>query len=268
MIKVEVLGAGAWSRHIQNRDQLRAGLEGGDWPEASPPAPSLLKPAIRRRAPLSVKMAVDVMQQACESSGFEPGRMAIVYSSSFGDMDLTDKICSTLNTDPAQTSPTHFHNSVHNAATGYWTIATGVQQPANAISACGQPPAVSLLDAAVQAIFENTPVLLVSGEVEPPGPLGFTTTKRAPFAAAMILAPVGFGERPLATLELSLEEGGTQPLQDDRLPDRLGSEPDACLLNLLTAIPCAGEPAADLRIALSKTLHLAVKVISNGGANA
>lgn len=267
MIKVEVLGAGAWSTRIGSWGALCEGLDTGDWVEARSPTPSLLPPAIRRRAPLSVKIAIEAMQQACEMAGVEPGQMATIYSSGFGDMDLTDRICRTLSEDPKLTSPTHFHNSVHNAATGYWTIATGSQKPANAISAFGPPPAVSLLEAASQVVFEGTPVLLVSAEVRPPGPLHFTTAKRAPFSAAMILAPVAGGARPLVTLEMALQDGRAEHIRDDRLPDGLGEEPDAFLLNLLAAIQRLGrdKPSTGLTIGLSEGTRLQLHISSDGG---
>ena len=270
MIKVDVLGVGVWSSRFGNWNDLCSGLAGGEWPEAPPPESSLLPPAIRRRAPLSVKMAADVMQQACEMARMEPTEMATVYSSSFGDMVLTDRICSTLNDDPRMTSPTHFHNSVHNAATGYWTIATGAQKPSNAVSAFGPPPVVCLLEAASQAVFEEMPVLLVSGEVEPPQPLGFTTSKQAPFAAAMILAADGSSVRPLAKMRISVEEGGAEPMSDDRLPDGLGEEPDACLLNVLAAIPdlSPDNPRACFSVSLSKALRLRAELATVVAADA
>ena len=47
-------------------------------------------------------------------------------------------------------SPTRFHNSVHNAAAGYWTIGAGAMQPATAISAFDASFAQGLLEAMVQ----------------------------------------------------------------------------------------------------------------------
>ena len=270
MIEVGIRGVGVWSNHFGNWAELCAGIESGKWPDTPTPTPSLLPPGIRRRAPLSVKMAVEVMQQACEMASMEPSQIATVYSSSFGDMTLTDRICRTLKDDPKLTSPTNFHNSVHNAATGYWTIATGAQRPANAISAFGPPPAVSLLEAASQAIFEETPVLLVFGEVQAPDPMSFTTSKQAPFAAATILAPYISGTIPLAKLKISLEQGRAEPIRDDRLPDGLGAEPDACLLTMLAALPNlrAGSKAATFRIGLSNSLQLRAAISLEAGAGA
>ena len=129
------------------------------------------------------------------------------------------------------------------------------------------PPAVSLLEAASQAVFEDIPVLLVSGEVQPPAPMGFTTSKQAPFSAAMILAPAGSGARPVATLEVALEEGRAEPMQDKRLPDGLGEEPDAFMLNLLATIPGLGpdNPSAAFQFGLSEGVKLRVNVFSDSG---
>ena len=73
---------------------------------------------------------------------------------------------STLADAPRMVSPTKFHNSVHNASTGYWSIATGSHFAANAISAYADTVAASLLEGAVQAVEEDLPVLVALGLVE------------------------------------------------------------------------------------------------------
>ena len=75
-----------------------------------------------------------------------------------GDLAITDYMCETLATDPTAVSPTKFHNSVHNAAAGYWTIAAGAMEPATAISA---DFAMGLLEALAQLATGADAVLLV-----------------------------------------------------------------------------------------------------------
>ena len=51
-------------------------------------------------------------------------RSPTVFTSSSGDGDNVHEICETLAAADRQVSPTRFHNSVHNAPAGYWSIAT------------------------------------------------------------------------------------------------------------------------------------------------
>src|SRR6185436_14576057 len=92
-------------------------------PSAVPrPAISLLPPAERRRCAPSVAWALAVAQEAVASAGLDAGALSVVFVSSDGDGDIVHRLCSALATPAAAVSPTDFHNSVHNAATGYWSI--------------------------------------------------------------------------------------------------------------------------------------------------
>ena len=51
--------------------------------------------------------------------------LATVFSASGADGHNCHALCEQLATDDRQLSPTRFHNSVHNAAAGYWSVATG-----------------------------------------------------------------------------------------------------------------------------------------------
>ncbi len=58
-------------------------------------------------------------------------------------------------------SPTQFHNSVHNAAAGYWSIAHGSRQPATCLGAHDWTWAAALLKAVAEVAATGAPVLLV-----------------------------------------------------------------------------------------------------------
>ena len=70
-------------------------------------------------------MALEVSLAACRAAGCDPATLPSVFASTHGDLAITDYMCETLATDPTAVSPTKFHNSVHNAAAGYWTIGYG-----------------------------------------------------------------------------------------------------------------------------------------------
>ena len=80
-------------------------------------------------------------------------------------------MCATLARTPTLISPIKFHNSVHNAAAGYWSIGTGSLAPYTAISAFEYTFAAGLLEAATQVVCEHRPVLYVAFDIESKGAL-------------------------------------------------------------------------------------------------
>src|SRR5215813_2445524 len=99
------------------------------------PAPQGLPPAERRRTGRVVKLALAVGLEATSRAGLDPASLPAVFASSGGDGHNCHEICQALSLEERLISPTRFHNSVHNAAAGYWSIATGSQIASNAICA-------------------------------------------------------------------------------------------------------------------------------------
>ena len=98
-------------------------------------------------------------------------------------------MCATLAAQPALISPIKFHNSVHNAAAGYWTIGTGCLAASTAVTAFEHSFAAGLLEALTQCVADARPVLLVAFDVQSVGPLATVTTSAGLLAAALVLAP-------------------------------------------------------------------------------
>jgi hypothetical protein len=86
-------------------------------------------------------------------------------------------------------SPTHFHNSVHNAPAGYYSIAHASHAASTSLCHHGAPFAAGLLEAAVQVSTENRPVLLVGFDLVAPFPLAPLWPAQQDFAVALLLAP-------------------------------------------------------------------------------
>ena len=194
------------------------------------PVASLLPPAERRRCAPSVAWTLAVAQEAVAQSGLDAGAFAVVFASSDGDGDIVHRLCAALATPEAAVSPTDFHNSVHNAATGYWSIGAHSQAPSTAICAYDGSFSAGLLEAACQIAIEKRPVLLVTVDLPYPPPLAPHRPVRHGFAAALALEP-GAG------LEVTLD--GAAP---DSLPlkDFEGNAAAAALL-LLAALARPGE---------------------------
>ena len=153
------------------------------------PAVSLLPPAERRRAAPSVAWSLAVAQEAAANSGLDAGAFAVVFVSSDGDGDIVHRICTALATPAAAVSPTDFHNSVHNAATGYWSIGAHSMAASTALCAYDSSFAAGLLEAACQIAIEKRPVLLVAVDLPYPPPLAPHRPVRHGFAAALALEP-------------------------------------------------------------------------------
>jgi hypothetical protein len=175
-------------------------------PPAKRPAPEILAPAERRRAPDTVALALEVAAAATRDAGRAPGSLASVFTSAHGDLAVNDYMCRTLADQPTLISPTRFHNSVHNAAAGYWTIGTGCMAASTALTAFDASFAAGLLEAATQCASDGEPVLLVAFDVEAAGALASVTASRGLVAGALVLSAEP-GERSLAALDWSLHPG-------------------------------------------------------------
>jgi hypothetical protein len=189
-----------------------AGLAVWNSPLGDRPQPLLLPPNERRRAPDTVALALAVAQAACANAGRDPALLPTVFASTYGDMAITDYMCGTLAKAPTMLSPTRFHNSVHNAAAGYWSIATGCRQAYCALGAGAFTFAAGLFAAALQVCADETEVLLVAYDIDARGPLAQVTRSRGMLGVALVL---GRSHEPnLSRLQLTLTadaHGGGAP---------------------------------------------------------
>lgn len=204
------------------------GEAGAVVPALRRPSPALLPPAERRRASDSVALALEVAGRAVEASGLNAADLPSVFTSCHGDLAITDAMCATLASAPMAVSPTRFHNSIHNAASGYWGIATGCREASTAVSAYENSFAAGLLEALVQVAAEGRPLLLVGVDIAAAGPLAAVAPSRGMLAVAAVLSPRR-SARSLAALSSGMLAGPST-----RIP--LRSE---------AALPLAGNAMAD-----------------------
>ncbi len=204
MTELEIAGIGMWSPFFSNWQAFRDGVNHGHWQSDTQLRPGLIPAKELRRSPQSVKLAVEVLGQACAMVAMAPADMAVVFSSSMGDIQITDYLCRILADTPRLVSPTRFHNSVHNATTGYWSIASQTHAATNAVSACEHTAPMALFEAAIQAVEEDAPVLLVCQEMAAPEALHFACPSNHPFAMAMLLTRPGFYANPLASIQIGV----------------------------------------------------------------
>lgn len=212
--EVFVDGIALWAPSLPGWDVARAAFRGEGAPVDPPakrPAPALLAPAERRRAPDTVSLALEVGTAACAMAGADAATLASVFVSAHGDLAINDHMCSTLVATPTMLSPTKFHNSVHNAAAGYWTMGTACHAASTALTAFEWSFANGLLAAAAQCRTDDVPVLLVGYDVTAVGALASVTRSSGLLAAALVLAPRR-SDRSLAALQVDLAPGNGSAL--------------------------------------------------------
>jgi hypothetical protein len=199
--------------------------------------PAVLPPAERRRASRLVKAALGVGLEAVAQAGADAATLATVFTSSSGDGHNCHALCETLASDDRAVSPTRFHNSVHNAAAGYWGIATGAMAPSQVLCAYDASFAAGLLEAMMQVATSGAPVLLVSYDAEYPEPI--FAKRPVPDAAgvALLLSPRQ-GARSLAALKVSLGGTPVSPMADGALDALRTDIPAMRALPLLRMMAC------------------------------
>lgn len=257
-----VEGVGLWCPQLPSWEVAVPVLRGERaLPEdrAARPSASMLPPNERRRAPDTVAISLDVASNACAMAGLPASELSSVFTSAYGDIAITDYMCATLAQTPDLISPTRFHHSVHNAAAGYWSIATGCMAPYTAVSAWQRSFAMGLMEAIAQVHGESHPVLLVAYDVDAKGPLAQVVPSRGLLGAAMVLSP-RIGSRTLASVEW-ITVGSESPID---------SEPECAVATVLAANsmhPClallevlAGVSSKKLRYALGPQLALDLRV--------
>ncbi|HSS06978.1 MAG TPA: beta-ketoacyl synthase chain length factor [Rhodanobacteraceae bacterium] len=257
---VYVDGIGFWAPGIADWPSFERALERDDYvvPETTArPSPAALPPTERRRAPEPVLIASEAAGQACAMAARDASTLASVFTSTHGDLAITDAMCATLAADPRELSPTRFHNSVHNAPAGYWTVAAHCHAPATAISAERGSFAAGLFEAALEVAAEGESVLLGAYDIAAHGPLAEVAPSALPFATAFVLSAT-HSERSIARLSLRTTSLATTDATPSSLAPLRGNPMGAQALPLLVAL--ARREPATIVIASGAGTALAVEV--------
>lgn len=245
-LRFDVIGAGIATTGLPDWQALEAALDGhGLTEDRETPPSALLSPRERRRAPRAAKISFAAAEQACAMAGLAPSEPIAVFSSGMGDLDITDYMCRTLKDHPELLSPTRFHNSVHNAASGYWSIGAGATGDVTAISGWRDSATAGLLEALARLTDSDKPVLLVVYDDLAQGPMRDLWPTEHAFSGALVLTRPG-ADRPLARLAATTS---SEPEDHGALPaaliNRIPDNPAARLLPLLAMIARRG-PAVTL----------------------
>ncbi len=203
-----------------------------------PPA-SILPPNERRRTTKTIKIALHCMQQLFPQDKNNIVPMASVFASSSGDVDLVQSICMALSTDDKAVSPIQFHNSVHNAAAGYWSIGCKWMHATTSISAANGTFVAALLEAASQINENRQKVALCCYDISSPPPLDMKRPVQYDFGCALVLAAEQTGQ---SIARLSFQPSTeNKPVKMNRpdLETLRTDNPSAAALPLLFALACS-----------------------------
>lgn len=193
----------------------------------------------RRRATDLVRLCFRVLESFVKPDT-NATDLAAVFASSGGDYEVVHKISSALVTDERFISPTDFHNSVHNAAAGYWSIATQCHAASTSLSAGDETFGVGLMEAAMLCLSEQKKTLFVAYDIAPPAPLISARPIEQPLAVALLLSPSP-NVASIASLELVRSQHSRTQLsvEDEALAERLArGNPIARGLPLLRGLAC------------------------------
>jgi hypothetical protein len=173
----------------ENRDNLQA-----------PPA-LLLHPRLRRRTSTLTRAAVTALEAALAHTGVGVDQVRFVLVSSFGEIETTVDLLAQLGVPEGPISPTLFHNSVHNTATGYMSIASGNHRESTALAGGPHNLEIGLLEALAGLAETGGDVVLIFAEELLPHP--FERSDADPtFAVALHLQALGASTNPEGALEL------------------------------------------------------------------
>lgn len=222
------------------------------------PTPALLPAAERRRSGVIVKLTLATGLEAVAAAGIDAASLPSVFASSGGDGENCHAICEMLASEDRHISPTRFHNSVHNAAAGYWSIATGAMTSSSVLSGFDASFGAGLLEALTQVSVDGTRCLLLACDTAYPEPLYSARPIPDAFGIALVLAPHA-SVKSLARIRVDLGAGAVDIIEEDGLELLRQTIPAARGLPLLGAI--ARGKAQDMVLDYLGNMPLAVSVV-------
>lgn len=150
------------------------------------PQPACLAPAEQRRSSPTVRLAIAVAEQALRQTALAAEDMAMVFSSYEAAGLITHQLCEVL-AGSREVSPTQFHNSVHNAPSGYYSIAMNARRAASSVCRGEWSFAAGLLNAVAQVVADNLPVMYVCYDSPLPPPVSYAMPVLESTAIALVL---------------------------------------------------------------------------------
>lgn len=164
-----------------------------------------------------MRLTLACAEQALKASPFAVDALRMVFASDEGTGEVCQQMLEALTVPqpgPVSVSPLLFHNSVHNAPSGYLSIGYRNRQSATSVSLGRESFASGLLCAASEARTSGQPVLFVAYDPAMTEPMRCVLPVLHPTASAWIIAsgcePAN-GQAALACFDLSLAGAELKP---------------------------------------------------------
>ena len=237
-MRIFVEGVGVIGPGLENWPQAVSILTGAvEYAHAAAaiPAPAALPAAERRRTSPLVKLALAIGAQAAQAAERDAARRNAVFAASGGDGENCHAICEMLAGEDRFISPTRFHNSVHNAPVGYWSIAARAMTASNVLCAYDGSFAAGLLESACQVAVDGHETILIACDTAYPHPLSGARSIRDAFGAALVLAP-SESPRTLACIDIQMTRASATKLTSPALEAVRLDNPAARALPLLQVL--------------------------------
>ena len=140
-----------------------------------------------------------------------------------------------LASEDRQISPTRFHNSVHNAAAGYWSIATGAMATSSVLCAFDASFGAGLLEAMAQVVVDDTRCVLIACDTDYPEPVYSVRPLPDLLGISLVLAPQR-SPQTIAQIKVAITHDIADQFDDETLETLRLAIPAARGLPLLRAI--------------------------------
>ncbi len=125
----------------------RSWCEGRPDEEADKPEAKMLAGPLRRRATALTRIGIDVLEQAAAMGGADLSTVPSVWATAHGEHSAAIALLGLMQKGEGKLSPTKFHNSVHNTASGYASIASTNCSPSTTLTGGHELAASALFEA-------------------------------------------------------------------------------------------------------------------------
>lgn len=142
-----VTGLGLWT---PGYGDPAAWCRGEPDPEQVAPEAALLAGPMRRRASPISRAAIEALGQAAREAGCDLATLPSVWATAHGEHENAVAILTMMQRAEGKLSPTRFHNSVYNTASGYASIASANHAPSTTLAGGRDLAATALLEALCQ----------------------------------------------------------------------------------------------------------------------
>lgn len=227
MKPVYINAVGLWSPGYASAE---AWMKGASDDSVQEPRCQLVNARHLRYTSQLTRMSVAAFEQIIGDCRDELAELALVFASSFGEIQIAVKLLDMLAEEGAP-SPANFMNSVHNTVPGHLAIACKNQGMSTAIAAGPQTVSAAILECMTLLQQEAQRVALIVADESLPPPLG-DVSPFGPLAVAFLLQASPDG----ATLGCLRNYRKSPEVAAIDIPGDLGPNPCAPALGLLQAI--------------------------------